>query len=39
MTSLQTWMLVGSCVVIIAYEFVLGIVRVQDYFQAYYERY
>ncbi|XP_060570081.1 uncharacterized protein LOC132728455 [Ruditapes philippinarum] len=38
MTSSQIWLYTGACVVIIAYEFVLGVVRVQDYFQAYYSR-
>ncbi|KAJ8307666.1 hypothetical protein KUTeg_014780 [Tegillarca granosa] len=35
--SLQGLVLyVMSCVIIITYEFVLGVVRVQDYFRAYY---
>lgn len=38
MTVLQIWLYVGACAVIISYEFVLGVVRVQDYFQAYYAR-
>ncbi|XP_052818302.1 uncharacterized protein LOC128244327 [Mya arenaria] len=38
MTTSETWLFVGACAVIIAYEFVLGVVRVQDYFQAYYFR-
>lgn len=38
MSSQQTWLFLGSCSTIIAYEFILGIVRVQDYFQAYYSR-
>ena len=38
MDTQQTWLYVGSCSIIIAYEFVLGIVRVQDYFQAFYSR-
>jgi hypothetical protein len=28
----------GSCGIIITYEFILGVVRVQDYFRAYYDR-
>ncbi|KAL4235229.1 hypothetical protein ACF0H5_006867 [Mactra antiquata] len=38
MSSKQIWIYTGSCAVIIAYEFILGVVRVQDYFQAYYSR-
>lgn len=38
MTSFQTWLYISACVSIIAYEFVVGVVRVQDYFQAYYAR-
>ncbi|XP_045191455.2 uncharacterized protein LOC123548334 [Mercenaria mercenaria] len=38
MTASQTLLFTGACAVIIAYEFVLGVVRVQDYFQAYYSR-
>ncbi|KAH3770174.1 uncharacterized protein LOC127844441 isoform X2 [Dreissena polymorpha] len=38
MTTQQCWMFVSACTVIIAYEFVLGVVRVQDYFQAFYSR-
>lgn len=29
----------GSCGIIITYEFILGVVRVQDYFGAYYDRF
>jgi len=28
-----------SAVIIIIYEFILGVVRVQDYFKSFYERY
>ena len=38
MSSQKKWLFVGSCSTIISYEFILGIVRVQDYFQAYYSR-
>ena len=29
----------GACGIIIVYEFILGVVRVQDYFAAYYDRF
>ncbi|KAL5020983.1 hypothetical protein ScPMuIL_000138 [Solemya velum] len=38
MTWSQGSLLFLSCAVIMAYEFILGVVRVQDYFRAYYER-
>ena len=38
MTWNQTSIYVISCSVIIGFEFVLGVVRVQDYFQSYYLR-
>lgn len=38
MTASETLLYTGACAIIIAYEFVLGVVRVQDYFQAYYAR-
>lgn len=37
-SSTGVWLYVGACGVIIVYEFILGVVRVQDYFAAYYER-
>lgn len=36
--STEVWLYVGACVIIMVYEFILGVVRVQDYFAAYYER-
>lgn len=38
-SSTGVWLYVGACGVIIVYEFILGVVRVQDYFAAYYERF
>ncbi|XP_021360097.1 uncharacterized protein LOC110454742 [Mizuhopecten yessoensis] len=38
MTFQGTLLLVFSCVIIICYEFVIGVVRVQDYFRAFYQR-
>lgn len=38
-SSTRVWLYVGACGVIIVYEFILGVVRVQDYFAAYYERF
>lgn len=37
-SSTEVWLYVGACVIIMVYEFILGVVRVQDYFAAYYER-
>lgn len=37
-SSTEVWLYVGACGVIMVYEFILGVVRVQDYFAAYYER-
>ncbi|XP_061188634.1 uncharacterized protein LOC133196791 [Saccostrea echinata] len=34
----ESCLYVGACGIIIFYEFILGVVRVQDYFRAYYER-
>lgn len=38
MTFQESLLLLFSCVVIMGYEFVIGVVRVQDYFRAYYQR-
>ncbi|CAH1258515.1 PCYT2 [Branchiostoma lanceolatum] len=38
MTVLQSSVLITSCAVVILYEFTIGIVRVQDYFRAFYSR-
>ncbi|BFZ13107.1 hypothetical protein BsWGS_16146 [Bradybaena similaris] len=38
MSWLQTAVYVSPCVIVIGYEFILGVVRVQDYFMAYYFR-
>ncbi|KAK3725567.1 hypothetical protein RRG08_042986 [Elysia crispata] len=38
MSAAQICLYIGACSIIIAYEFALGIVRVQDFFRAYYYR-
>ncbi|XP_060081565.1 uncharacterized protein LOC132560880 [Ylistrum balloti] len=38
MTFQEMLLLLVSCFVIIGYEFVIGVVRVQDYFRVYYQR-
>ncbi|XP_078668722.1 uncharacterized protein LOC144910034 [Branchiostoma floridae x Branchiostoma belcheri] len=38
MTVLQSSVLIASCAAVILYEFTIGVVRVQDYFHAYYSR-
>lgn len=38
MTWVQVVLYLAPCVIIMAYEFTLGVVRVQDYFRAYYLR-
>ncbi|XP_078587318.1 uncharacterized protein LOC144868684 [Branchiostoma floridae x Branchiostoma japonicum] len=38
MTVLQSSVLIASCAVVILYEFTIGVVRVQDYFRAFYSR-
>ncbi|KAK3086485.1 hypothetical protein FSP39_019057 [Pinctada imbricata] len=38
MTIKETAIFAGACAIIIGYEFTIGVVRVQDYFSAYYDR-
>ncbi|XP_033755412.1 uncharacterized protein LOC117338250 [Pecten maximus] len=38
MTIQETLLLLSSCILIMGYEFVIGVVRVQDYFRAFYQR-